>query len=410
MTDELIQLEIPFGRDGQLSAEVLEKRTLYHFQPQASLTDIAGALRESFRSPVEFPQLQQACVPGDRVVIALDRATPRADAILVMLWQQLAMSGVAAEDITILQSGSWTPASSVDPRSLLPGEVQQAMQVEIHDPTDTQSCGYLATTAAGDRIYLARRILEADLVIPVGPVKFDPILGHRGEASVIYPAFSNVEAIKRSLGFGHDELSPDDLRPLRQQVDEVGWLLGIQFVVSVIPGRGQGVEQIVVGQSEAVSQKVRTAMQQSSLIEVEERSELVLAAVEADAAGHDWEQIAAVIETARRVVTRDGRIVILSQLNQQRGPGLEILAQARSPEEAGKAIRQAFPPDFLAASRIARAVGWANVYLLSELPAASVEELFMIPLDNVAEAQRLLGGDDSMIIIESAQKVFATCR
>ena len=80
------------------------------------------------------------------------------------------------------------------------------------------------------------------------------------------------------------------------------------------------------------------------------------------------------------------------------------------PNDALKPIQQACPPDYLAATRIAKAVDWANVYLLSELPTGTVEDLFMIPLETEQEVQKLLQGDDTTIVIESAQKVFATCQ
>lgn len=409
MSEELLKLEIPYGRDGRLEGEILTKRTLAHFQPKEDVRDIASALREAFGSPVEFPMLRQACVPGDLIVLALDDETPRADAVIAMVWRELAAAGVSAEDVTILQPATWQIVNTVDPRSLLPKDVQQKITLKKHDPTESGSCGYLASTAGGDRIYLANEMIAADMVIPIGVATFDPVLGYRGEASVLYPRYSDTDAMKRAVGHGHDELTSTDSRPMRQRIDEIGWLLGTQFVVSILPGRSNGVQAVFAGQSEAVSRRVREELEENYKVHVSERAELVVIAVEEGGSPQSWEQVAAAIDVGRRVVERDGRVLVLSQLAQKRGSGLEILSQVRQPKDALKLIREAAPPDHRAATQIARATDWANVYLLSELAAEDVEDLFMIPVSTPAEAAKLLTGDETTIVIESAQNVFAAC-
>lgn len=409
MTDELLLLDLPYGRDGRFQGELLRKRTLKHFQPQADVADLATALRDSFAHPLEFPQLRQTCVSGDRVVIALDDDTPRADALIVMLWKELAAGGIQPEDLLIMQPGTWKRSSIIDPRSLLSKELKAKIGLKRHDPTDAASCGYLASTAAGDRIYLANEIIAADLVIPIGVSAFDPLLGYSGEASVLYPGFSDTAAMAKAIGSGHDELSSIDSRPLRQQAEEIGWLLGTQFVISLVPGRGQGVQAIFSGLSEAVAKAAQQKLESTCKFTVSERAELVLVAVEEGTRGQSWDQVAGAIDVARRIVQRDGRIVVLSQLKEARGAGLQILSQVRSPNDALKPIQKASPPDYRAATRIAKAADWANVYLLSELPATEIEDLFLVPLSSSQEVQKLLSRDDSTIVIESAQKVLATC-
>ncbi|MDA7503644.1 lactate racemase domain-containing protein [bacterium] len=410
MSDEILTLEIPYGSNGLLKGEVLAKQVLAHYQPQANVTDIASALRNSFNEPLEFPRLSQACVAGDKIVLALDDQTPRADAVIALLWKELSSAGVLPEDVLILQPGTWQSSTALNPRSLLPKEIQEKIQLQRHDPTDEENYGYLASTAAGERIYFANTIIEADMVIPIGPAAFDPILGYRGEASFLYPAYSDTAAIVKQIGHGHDELTSSDSRPLRQQAEEIGWLLGIQFVISIIPGRGKGIQTILAGLADAVAREVRQELESTCKLKVSERAELVVVAVEEGETDQTWDQVATAIDTARRIVERDGRIVVLSQLKEKRGPGLDILSQVRNPSDALKPIQKENPHDFRAATNIAKAADWANVYLLSEVPSDQIEELFLIPVANEKEVQKLLTGDETKIIVECAQKVNAFCQ
>ena len=97
---------------------------------------------------------------------------------------------------------------------------------------------------------------------------------------------------------------------------------------------------------------------------------------------------------------------MLSQLAASIGSGMEILKSVREPRDAIKQIQRSRPPDLLAATRLALATDWANVSLLSRLDPGDVSDLFMLPLENEREVQRLLDAEDLTAIIEAAQHAF----
>jgi nickel-dependent lactate racemase len=372
-----------------------------HLAP-AALTDVRGEIAQALTRPLDFPAFEQCVYPGDRVVLVLDRGTPCADELIAEVCAVLERRRVALGDVTILQPGAFQGATPRDPRGMLnAAHLQPAWHV--HDPADERSCSYLASTAAGERLYLSRELLDADLVVTIGSLGYDPLLGYRGTSSAFYPGLSDADAIRRSHGQGHDELTPDDPRPLRQLVDEVAWLLGVQYSIQVVPAGGSGVTAVISGQAESVLQRGKQLLSEHWKMRISERPELVIAAVEADAAGHGWEQVGAALELARHVVVRDGRILLLTDLSDEPGEGVKIIAECRSPRDALKPLREKAPPDLLSATRIAKGIDWANVYLLSRLDPQLVEDLCMIPIESAAEAARLVEGDEPCAIIGGAQ-------
>ncbi|MBS0264223.1 MAG: DUF2088 domain-containing protein, partial [Planctomycetes bacterium] len=278
----------------------------------------------------------------------------------------------------------------------------------IHDPTDTKKHAYLATTARGERIYLARELIDADVVISAGVIAYDPLLGYRGTSSVFYPGLSNTEAISRSRGEGHSELGPDDERPLRQTIDEIAWLLGTQFSIQVLPAAGGGVAEIIAGAHDSVFRKGKKRLIGAWQLALQDRVEIVVAAVDADIAGHGWEQIGAALATARRLVEKGGKVVLLSELQAEPEIGIDIIRQNRSPRAALAPIRKQAPVDMLAATQFAMTADWARVYILSKLSPEFVDELFMVPLANEKEVQKLLGDNGTCVILDSAQHVYGT--
>lgn len=407
MMDDLVSIELPYGRTGRIRLEMLKRQLISHHVAPAGMTNPEEEIRQALEAPLDFPELEQIFVPGDRATIVVDLDTPEADQIFLALWQKMEQAGVSPEDVRILQPAVWKPVAGIDPRRALPRELQERFQLTRHDPTEEGSCAYLASTAGSERVYMSRHVIDADVVVVIGPAEFDPILGMRGTVSSLYPGLSDLQSLQKVKGQGHEELRPEDPRPLRQTVDEIGWLLGLQLAISVIPSGGIGAHEVIVGQCDSVLRKARTRMRKLWDVRMTERAEMVVVSVPQDAAGHSWDQVAAAIDVGRRLVERNGRIVVLTELEQPPGPGLELLKSVREPRDAIKPIRQNQPPDMLVATRIAAATDWANVSLLSKLSQDQVSDLFMIPLQNEREVQRLIETEDSTSIVEAAQHVYA---
>jgi nickel-dependent lactate racemase len=404
MTSEHFQL--PYGHGRQFDCTLQARQLIGSVRPPAAIDDVAAATQRALENPLDYPPLRQSLVSGDRVVVALDRNTPQADQLLLGLWRVLSNAGVEAGDVRIIQPAAVRGRTPVDPRSALPADVRTVIEWRVHDPLDSGSCGYLATSAAGERLYLSREVVEADLVICVGSIEFENSLGYRGTLSAIYPGMSNSETIRKSLGSAHDELEPDSPRPLRELADEVGWLLGAQFVLQVIPAASGGVAEVLAGLSERVLARGKQRLRELWQIEVSERAELVIASVDADASGHSWPQLAAALDTARRIVARDGRILLLTEVQDPPTEGIELIRDARTPHEALRPVRERAQVDRTEALQLAQALDRANVYLLSKLPDDLVEGLFMVPLATPTEAQRVIEGAERCAVIGSAQHAF----
>ncbi|MBL8850272.1 MAG: DUF2088 domain-containing protein [Planctomycetaceae bacterium] len=395
--------DVSYGFQGRFRFEMEAERIAAAHLAPASLDDPRGSIAGALAHPLEYPPLEQCVVPGDRIVLVLDRHTPCSAELIAELWSGLAHRGVQATDVSILQPADFRGPSPGDPRTALPENVRSDISWVVHDPTRSGDCAYLASTASGERVYLARAILDADVVIPIGGLGYDPLLGYRGTHSVFYPGLSDIDAMRKAVGQGHDELTPDDARPLRQVIDEVAWLIGSQFVVQVIPGSGSGIAEVIAGQADAVLKRGRQRLNKLWRMDVSERPELVIAAVEADAAGHRWSQIATALDTARRIVARDGRVLLLTELAEPPSDGIKLISECRAARDALQPLRTAAPPDLVSATQLAHAIDWTNVYLLSRLDSQLVEDLFMIPLGGVDEALRLISGDERCAIVGGAQ-------
>lgn len=372
--------------------------------------DFAADLKTAFDQPLDFPPLSQCVVSGDQVVLAVDHHTPRAAEIVAAVWEILAASGIESGDVSVLQPASTGNGLLIDPRSRLADPIQSQIEWEIHDPADENQNAYVATTAGGQRIYLARKLVEADFVLSVGQIAFDPVMGYRGTNSVFYPGLSSADAFSRAQGQGHSELGPDEERPFRQLVDEVAWLLGTQVSVQVIAAGRDEVLAVLSGANESVLRRGISLLGDHWRLQVDERADVVVAAVSADAGGHSWDQIGMAVANARRLVTRGGRIVILSELSAEPGEGMQLICGSENPRDAIQPLCDMSPPDLIPALQLADALDWAEVHLLSNVRDGIVSDLHMTPMADEGDVDSIIAAAESCIFLDGAQHAYGNVR
>ncbi len=402
----LQRFQLPYGRSGCFECALEAEQLVAALRPPEGLRDVAAVVAKAVASPLGFPPLARSVVPGDRVAIVLDRETPQADQLLRGLCEVLMQAGVEAEAVRIVQPADPWHARPSDPRGALPAEIRSRVGWDLHDPLDEAACAYLASTAGGERVYLSRELVDADVVMCVGGIGFDERLGFRGTVSSLYPGCSTAECMRRASGGGHVELPPESPRSLRELADEVGWLLGVQFVLQVVPAARAGVAAILAGAADRVFAAGKQRLADLWQLDAAGRAELVLATVDVDAGGHGWPQLAAALDAARRLVARDGRILLLTELADPPTEGIELIRDAHSPRESLQPIREKARADRREALQIAQTLDQANVYLLSRLPDTLVEDLFMVPVATPQEALRLLHGAEECAVIGSAQHAY----
>lgn len=370
--------------------------------PAEPLRDLGAAVGEALENPLDFPPLRLALTPDDHVAVFVDEELPHITELLVPLLEHVRTAGVAPSAIKLL----CLPPSTGQPwADKLPEEFRE-VQVEIHDPRERRKLSYLATTRHGRRIYLNRTSVDADQLVLLTGRWYDPLLGIGGAEASLFPTLSD-EATGQELYKSLSAEAPDDrVWPLRQEAAEVAWLLGAPFLVQIIEGPGDDIVGVLAGPVESTKEGQRM-LNEHRRVEVEERADLVVAGISGDPAQHGFGAIARAFLCASRVVKPGGRIVVLSDARPPLGPSASVMRRSEDPAEALRLLREEKARDIGAGFSWASAALTAQLYLLSQLPAETVEEMFAIPLQQIADAQRLVASAESCIVLPDAHKMLA---
>ena len=363
-------------------------------EPPSLAQQFAAALA----APREFPPLALAVVPGDRVTVALDLPGPAALVAATELARVLAGADVA--EFTIVSTAA------------APAELPAGVTWEAHDPDDQSRIAYLATTEAGRRVYLNRAITDADLVLPVGLLGFDRTLGYRGPWSALYPGLSDRETQTRYRGMATDAPStPAEVAPGLRESSEVGWLVGCQLHVGVLPAGTSVQGEVIAGLESLVRDQGIAAVDRDWTFEVAERADVVVVGVGGAGGFASIDDLGAALAAAARLVRRGGKIVALARLDGPLGPSVRRLAGVENPKAALNRLRgHEKEADHVAARQIATTLAWADIYLASGLDGDLVEDLAIIPLARPEEARKLARSAASLIVVNHAEQTRCIAR
>ncbi len=359
-------------------------------------TDFATRFAEAIAAPRQFPPLAMAVVPGDRVAVAMDLKLEAAEVAVHELARVFAEAGV--EEFTVVSS---SPA---------PDRLPDGVTWERHDPDDKTKIAYLATTQEGQRVYLNRAITDADLVIPIGTLGFDRATGYRGPWSAVYPTLSDRETQTRFRTLAANaknapETTTDEPPAGLAESSEVGWLIGCQLQVGVLPTGSGSSGEVIAGLESLVREQGVAAVDKVWTFEVPERADVVIAGVGNSGRFASIDDLGEALAAAANLVRRGGKIVVLARVDGPIGKAVRRLAGVENPKAALNRLRgQEAESDYVAARQIATTLAWADVYLYSDLDADAVEDLAIIPLGRPEEARKLANSAASLVVLNQAER------
>jgi hypothetical protein len=375
-----------------------------------ALSDPTAATRAALQQPLDFPPLSASLAPGDRVAITVEPGTPCAPAIVRGLLHELENAGIDRSNITLVTVDQASADAATTPETWR----ELGIQHVIHRRDDATQMAYLAASDAADPIYLNRALLDADLVIPIGVHRLRDSLGYLGVAGSVYPTFSDLTAFAR--------LRPTDSayfekegKKLRDEASRALWLLGVQFVIQVVPGIGDACIEILAGQVDAVAREARRCCENVWRAEVTDRVSLAVVGIAGPESDETWDDVARSLAAVERIVADEAVIVVCVEAT--RGPRpvprpAPADATSSSPPTTSTKKRSAkrgsrpkrtkeYPT--LVASLIERFGESHRLYVVSELDSDICEELGLTRVESEADLARLIRGHSQGVLMVGGQ-------
>lgn len=364
----------------------LRSKQVWEFDPsdEEECRDLPQAVFDALQSPVDFPPLEAAIVPEDRVAIAVDPNIPSVADVVQGAIKAIGLTQASAIDVVLTDEASETTLHAI--RDLVDSDVN----VLVHHSFERDGLRYLGADQDADPIYLNRYLVDADFVLPIvaaRPGDLDGIVDVTG----VTPAFADSASRLRFASTSGQQL-------------DAAWQLGIHLMVTVVPTKACRAATCFAGTPYDADQ--RRKLSRSEMCCFPETPELAIVSLDGDPQQQTWSNAARAIRLATRHTDPGATIVLWSEL--ESAPEGQLLTLSDDEEFTNEPIESddGFPvwdETIWIAAEIRSVAAEYRLMIHSRINRETIESLGLGVVESVEELSCLSESFDSCGVIRAAQ-------
>lgn len=357
-----------------------------------AVLDEEEEVRLALKSPIGSKPLSDLVKPGQKVVIMVSDITRPSPSkkLLPPILDELAREGTKDEDVTIVFGMGIHRNHTREEKCKLVGE---ELYRRFHCVDSTESSDYVSygTTVGGTPIEIFPPVAEADLRICTGNLEYHYCAGYSGGAKAIMPGASS----RRSIEVHHalqlmpgSEIGRLDGNPFREEIEEIGEKVGIDFIVNAVLNEKKEIVQVVAGHYREAHRAGCETINRMYQLPIDRLADVVIVSAGGFPKDLNVYQAQKALENAQYAVKTGGTIILVAECRE--GAGEEVfqtwMEEANSPDEVLARLKRKFVMGGHKAAAISRVLKKAQVFLVSSMPGKSVRDLFFIPKDSLQQA------------------------
>lgn len=240
---------LPYGRetlsfdlpDGPWAVEVIE--------PAAS----AAAADPEAEIEAALAAVPAPTYRGGGCAIAInDRTRPVPHAVLLPpLLRWLGAAGVPPGDVVFLiATGTHPPTPPAQFGDTVPADILARYRVVSHDAHDEAGLAPLGATTRGTPVFVNRTYLACALRVVVGVIEPHQFMGFSGgvkSAAIGLAGYATVTRNHAMMSHPQAQIGRYDDNPCRQDIEEIGALIGVHLALNVMLAEGKRVVRALAG-------------------------------------------------------------------------------------------------------------------------------------------------------------------
>ena len=226
--------------------------------PGRGSEDLQGEVLRSLDRPLGPKRLEDFRRARSAAIAISDETRPVPNrVILPPLLERLESMGIAASAIQILIApGLHRPTPEGRLSKLLPAEILKRYRVTVHDAKQIDLT-FLGNTSRGTPVFVNPLSHRAELRLVVGLIDPHQFVGYTGGAKGAAIGLAGSQTIEANHGMLFDRRAVTGAireNPVRQDIEEIGRVMGVHWVVSVILDEMNGLTGIFSGHPVQVEQ------------------------------------------------------------------------------------------------------------------------------------------------------------
>ncbi len=392
------QFSIPYGHGalslqlpGGLQAVIVEPRQV----PAAP--DPISAVETALDAPLGHAGLPSLRGVRSAAIAINDKTRPVPHQhLLPPLLNRLEAIGLAPEAIRlIIATGAHPPMLPEEYPRVVPASVLDRHPVLCHDADADENLVYLGSTSRGTPVRINRPYLEADLRLAVGNIEPHQFQGFSGGVKSAAIGLAGRETVNHNhalMTHANARLGRYADNPARQDVEEIGEMIGVQLALNAILNGEKEIVQALAGDPAAVMAAGIPLSREACQVAVPAPFDLVIASPGGHPKDLNLYQAQKALAHAA-LVTRDGGTVILvaacPEGTGSRGYEAWMQGMGSHQEVLARFAREPFRVGPHKAFLLSRDAARVRTLLVSEMEPGLVRRLLLAPAVSIDAALEL---------------------
>lgn len=405
-------IELKYGKQ-EVSVNIPVNNILDIIYPN----DLSGAQDENkeiiraLENPINSAVLSELVKNKKNVVILASDITRPSPSykIIPPLVDEINKAGVTDNQITIIFGlGYHRKHTEKEVQRLLGEDIYKRIKYLDHD---INQCVNIGTTSQGTPIEIFKPVLDSDFIIATGNLELHYMAGYSGGNKALMPGVCSKDTIQ----YNHNMMMKPgsqagkiDGNPLRDDIDEVGKIANVGFILNVILNSKKEIVAAVAGDPiEAHREGIKT-IDKMYKRPIPQLADIVIGSTGGYPKDINLYQAQKGLEHCSYAVKKGGRIILVAECKERLGEDTfeEWMMKAKSHKEPIKWIQEEFKLGAHKAAVICMTLDKASSYLISSFDKDETEEMFFKYADSIQtaleESLDELGADSKVLIMPYA--------
>lgn len=404
-----MRIEVGFGT-GVQAAEIPDRNVAMIMEPNpiAEHPDEVEEVRRAMLNPIDSPRLKDIVRPGEKIaIISSDISRPMPTwKVMPVLLDELYEAGVSPEDIRLVFGLGSHRAQTPEERRHLAGE--RAYSEICCEDSDINDCIHIGTTTRGTPVDITRTVAEADRRICLGNIEFHYFAGYSGGAKAIMPGVSTPAAIQANHTMMLDSRSfagNIDDNPVRQDIEEAGAMMGIDFILNVVLDEHKNIVKAVAGDVTKAHREGCRFLDTLYKVPVGSRADIVIVSQGGAPKDLNLYQTQKALDNSKHAVKDGGIIILVGSCKEGLGQKTfeQWITEAEEPQDLIDRVKANFKLGGHKAAAIAQVMKRADIMLVSDMEDDFVRSIFMEPKKDlqtaVDDALKIKGENASVLVM-----------
>jgi nickel-dependent lactate racemase len=391
----MAEFRIPYGRtqlslrlDDSIQAELLAPARV---EP---VPDPIQAVRDALSDPAGGVRLADFAQARSVAIAISDKTRPVPHAVLLPpLLQALDKLGIPPGAITlIVATGLHAPMQETEFAEILPADILARYRVISHNAAATAELVSLSKTRLGTPVQVNRLFAQAELRLVVGNLEPHQFMGFSGGAKTAAIGLGGRDTINHNHALMLDprsDLARYENNPARQDVEEIGQMIGIHFALNAVINESKQVVRVLAGDPQAVMRQGIPLVLQLYQVRVAAPFDLLIASPGGHPKDINLYQAQKALGHAARVTRPDGTIILVAACPE--GTGSRTYEDWVTGMGSHQAVLERFQHEGFRigphkAFQIARDAATRRVLMVSQMPPEFVQKLLLTPCASLEAA------------------------